>query len=69
MLGMGWRLGVLGGEDRDERGGWFWGEGLKNLIDEGCWMTKRWDDRSVLPEFVFRVTDNIFNIHKNEELS
>ena len=32
-------------------------------------LKKEWDDRSVLPEFVFRVTDNIFKMHKNKELS
>lgn len=32
-------------------------------------LKKEWSDRKVDPEFVFRVTDNIFNIHKNEELS
>ena len=32
-------------------------------------LKKEWDDRSVLPEFVFRVTDNIFKMHKSKELS
>ena len=32
-------------------------------------LKKEWSDRKVDLEFVFRVTDNIFNIHKNEELS
>ena len=32
-------------------------------------LKKEWDDRSVLPEFVFGVTDNIFKMHKSKELS
>jgi len=32
-------------------------------------LKKEWDDRSVLPEFVFRVTDIIFKMHKSKELS
>ena len=32
-------------------------------------LKKEWSDRKVDPEFVFRVTDNIFNNHKNEEMS
>jgi len=32
-------------------------------------LKKEWSDRKVDPEFVFRVTDNIFKMHKNEELS
>ena len=32
-------------------------------------LKKEWSDRKLDPEFVFKVTDNIFNIHKNEELS
>ena len=32
-------------------------------------LQKEWSDRKVDSEFVFKVTDNIFNIHKNEELS
>ena len=31
-------------------------------------LKKEWSDRKVDPEFVLKVTDNIFNIHKNEEL-
>ena len=32
-------------------------------------LRKEWDDRKVEPEFVFRVTDKIFKIHSNKELS
>ena len=32
-------------------------------------LQREWRARKVDPEFVFKVTDNIFNIHKNEELS
>ena len=32
-------------------------------------LQKEWDDRKVEPEFVFRVTDKIFKIHSNKELS
>ena len=32
-------------------------------------LKKEWSDRKLDPEFVFRVTDNIFKMHKNEELS
>ena len=32
-------------------------------------LKKEWSDRKVDPEFVFRVTDNIFKMHKKEELS
>ena len=32
-------------------------------------LKKEWSDRKVDPEFVFRVTDSIFKMHKNEELS
>ena len=32
-------------------------------------LQKEWDDRKVKPEFVFRITDKIFKIHSNKELS
>ena len=32
-------------------------------------LRKEWDDRKVEPEFVFRITDKIFKIHQNKELS
>ena len=32
-------------------------------------LQKEWDDRKVEPEFVFRITDKIFKIHQNKELS
>ena len=32
-------------------------------------LRKEWDDRKVEPEFVFRITDKIFNIHSNKEMS
>ena len=32
-------------------------------------LKKEWDDRKLEPDFVFRITDKIFNIHSNKELS
>ena len=32
-------------------------------------LQKEWDDRKVEKEFVFRITDKIFNIHSNKEMS
>ena len=32
-------------------------------------LQREWDDRKVEPEFVFRITDKIFNIHSNKEMS
>ena len=32
-------------------------------------LQKEWDDRKVEPEFVFRITDKIFQIHSSKELS
>ena len=32
-------------------------------------LKNEWDDRKVEPEFVFRITDKIFKIHQNKELS
>ena len=32
-------------------------------------LRKEWDDKKVEPEFVFRITDKIFKIHQNKELS
>ena len=32
-------------------------------------LQKEWDDKKVEPEFVFRITDKIFKIHQNKELS
>ena len=32
-------------------------------------LRKEWDDKKVEKEFVFRITDKIFNIHSNKEMS
>ena len=32
-------------------------------------LNLEWDEKRVDPEFVFRVTDKIFKIHQNKELS
>ena len=32
-------------------------------------LSSEWNEKRVNPEFVFRVTDKIFNIHSNKELS
>ena len=32
-------------------------------------LRKEWDDRNVEPEFFFKVTDKIFKVHQNKELS
>ena len=32
-------------------------------------LQKEWDDKKVEPEFVFRITDKIFQIHSSKELS
>ena len=32
-------------------------------------VQKEWDERKVEPEFVFRITDKIFQIHSSKELS
>jgi len=32
-------------------------------------LQKEWNERKIEPEFVFRITDKIFKIHQNKELS
>ena len=32
-------------------------------------LKKEWDDRKLDPDFVFKITDKIFKIHQNKELS
>ena len=32
-------------------------------------LQKEWNEKRVEPEFVFRITNKIFNIHSNKELS
>ena len=32
-------------------------------------LKKEWDDRKLDPDFVFKITDKIFKIHSNKELS